>query len=115
MQNSTAMTSNDELRLAVRLVHLDIGALRTAIDDAGLTVKRGTILLLEAQQSVLRQVDRELGAKPVTRRLRALAKSTVGVLPSLFNSVEKSAKGVELGLITQCRLAVDELSDILDM
>jgi len=107
------MTFTDELRLAVRLVHLDIGALRAAIEDDGIAVRRGTALLLETQQSVLRHVDHELDTTPATRRLRALAKSTVGVLPSLLNSVEKATKGTEPGVLTRCRLSVEELSHML--
>ena len=104
----------EELRQSVRTLHLHVGELRVAISRSGLPVKSGALLLLESQQSVLQEVERELKNKPLTRRVEALAISTVGVLPSLFNAVQKAAKGQEMPILDQCRRSLDELCSRLN-
>lgn len=103
------VSDSEEFYFAVRLVVLDIENVLKEIDGAGLQTRRGVENLFESQLAALKHVGKELETKPLSQRLRALTQATVGVLPPLLNSVERSNGGEPIKPVSNCRLSIDAL------
>lgn len=103
------MTESEEFRLAVRLVILDVQDVLDEIDASRATTRRGVENVFESQLAALKHVERELGKIELNQRLRALTQATVGVLPPLLTSVEKSNRDAPPQSVGKCRKSIDAL------
>ena len=104
------MSSTEDFRLAVRLVILDVEELVDEIDTTDVSTRRGVENLFESQLAALRHVDQELGKVRLNQRLRALTQATVGVLPTLLTSVERSNRDTLLPAVGKCRQSINALT-----